>query len=154
MLARHHRMAQSWPMVVLECAMAVIWNDNNLELGIADVDADHKRKIDALNKVEFLLDNDAESSVVAKALDELLKGTAEHFAREEVLMRRTKFPRIAEHQALHSEFLDRLSRLHAASYKGDELIDARAEIDFFSDWMSAHIQNADRDFVRWLHPET
>lgn len=133
--------------------MAVVWNDNNLELGVVDLDADHKRKVDALNKVEFLLDNGAEMFAIAKALDELLKGTSEHFAREEELMRRTGYSDRGEHADLHAEFLARLSKLHARSFKGEAVVDARAEIDFFSEWMSTHIQNADRAFVRWLHPE-
>lgn len=133
--------------------MAIAWSDNLLMLGVEDIDADHKQKIEALNRVDFLIEQEAEPEVVAKALHDLMTGTVEHFAREEKLMRRTKYPALPAHAELHREFLERLGKLHAASFHGQGQMDARAELDFFSDWMSAHIQNADRNFVHWLHPE-
>jgi hemerythrin-like metal-binding protein len=133
--------------------MPIHWNDNIYRLGVEDIDHDHRHKIDILNTVEFLLNNGAAQDVIAKALDELIKGTAEHFQREEKLMRRTKYPALDKHAELHREFLERLCKLHADNFRGEGQIDARAEIDFFSDWMSVHIQNADRNYVHWLHPE-
>ncbi len=133
--------------------MAIIWSDGIYRLGVEDIDTDHHKKVEALNTVEFLIENDAEAAVIAKALGDLIKGAAEHFAREEDLMRRTKYPALSKHAELHKEFLERLSRLHAASFNDEQQIDARAELDFFSDWMSVHIQNADRNYVHWLHPE-
>jgi len=106
-----------------------------------------------LNRVDFLVEQEAEPEVIAKALLSLITGTAEHFEREEKLMRRTKYPALPAHAELHREFLGRILKLHAASFKGSMHMDARAELDFFSDWMSVHIQNADRNFVHWLHPE-
>ncbi|CAA6605760.1 hypothetical protein MTBLM1_60293 [Rhodospirillaceae bacterium LM-1] len=133
--------------------MAIEWNERVFRLGVDDIDADHHRKIEALNKVEFLIESEAEASVIAKALDELIKRAAEHFAREEELMRRTRYPALDKHIELHKEFLERLSSLHASSFSAEKQTDARAELDFFSDWMSVHIQNADRNYVHWLHPE-
>jgi hemerythrin-like metal-binding protein len=133
--------------------MPIVWSDSIYRLGVEDIDVDHRHKIEALNKVEFLIENGAEPDVVAKALDELIKGTAEHFSHEEKLMKRTKYPAIGKHAELHHEFLERLRRLHADNFSNGGQVDARAELDFFSDWMSVHIQNADRNYVHWLHPE-
>ncbi|MBF0167251.1 MAG: hemerythrin family protein [Alphaproteobacteria bacterium] len=133
--------------------MVIAWNEGAFCLGIEDIDADHKKKIEAINKVEDLIDSRAASTIIATALQELIDGTASHFAREEDLMRRTKYPALANHAELHAEFLDRLGQLHAASFKDEAQIDARAELDFFADWMAVHIQNADRNYMHWLKPE-
>lgn len=133
--------------------MTIVWNDEAHCLGLEDIDADHMKKIEAINKVESLIDSQAASQKIGQALEDLIQGTASHFAREEDLMRRTKYPALTKHAELHKEFLERLGRLHASSFKNDQQIDARAELEFFSDWMSVHIQNADRNYVHWLHPE-
>lgn len=133
--------------------MTIVWNDETYRLGVEDIDTDHKGKIEALNQVEHLIEEHAPPDHVASALDALIGRTAEHFAHEEALMRRTKYPAVAKHAELHAEFLERLKHLHASSFKGDGQIDARAELAFFADWMSVHIQNADRNYVHWLHPE-
>lgn len=73
-----------------------------LSMGNARIDDDHQRLIGILNR---LADREArrERAFVAAAVEEMVRYTGEHFAREEELMAAVRYPLLGEHRQRHRE---------------------------------------------------
>lgn len=81
----------------------IVWK-TEFETGVAEVDRDHKRLAEGLNKLEELLQTGRGSESIPAVLDFLERYADEHFAREETCMHRMKCPNLAANIAAHAQF--------------------------------------------------
>jgi hemerythrin len=128
--------------------MAISWQAD-YETGLGDIDSDHKKLVDLLNQVERSVEQAQEADQIDLAIGNLIAGVAQHFEREESLMKACAYPQLASHAGLHAEFSSKLGKLNAASFLGAGRIDARDLLDLLADWLIVHIQKADQDYVPW-----
>jgi hemerythrin len=79
-----------------------------------------------------------------------------HFAAEERLMRRTRYPRAEEHARAHGRMLDEITRLLLELRCDDPEAPAQAQ-RFLASWRRDHIDTIDQDFSDFLrngsHPK-
>ncbi len=130
--------------------MALLHWKPNLSLGDAAIDSDHKRMIDLSNRLHFMTLAGDDTEAVSEVLAELLTYVRVHFAREEAMMRRCRYPGLRDHQRCHREFASRL-RSFVADFEADpELFDMSAFYDFVAEWMLVHVLDEDMKLVPFL----
>lgn len=132
----------------------VVW-DESMSVGVAVLDAEHKQLLDLFNGL-------LESGITPAAREELsaLLGSLRdyvtvHFAREEALMERRRFPDLDAHLAAHRYFADEVEKLHR-DFEGDNTTMLRLDlILLLKEWFVEHIQETDalyKPYVAELSP--
>ncbi|MEY8875076.1 MAG: bacteriohemerythrin, partial [Leptothrix sp. (in: b-proteobacteria)] len=108
------------------------------ETGFAEVDAQHRRLVDMINRMATP-DGAADDAL----FDELLDYAARHFADEEVLMsqQRLSAAAVAAHVAQHRGFVAEVLALRQGG-GGDK--DAATLQRYLASWLAFHILGTDR----------
>lgn len=125
------------------------WKPNYI-LGIEDVDNQHiffSRLINRLsNELRDLYSIEHGTSII----DELDAYAKFHFISEENLMRRTGYPRLDEHKALHLNLIDQLGAKSGFLYLEPEKERVEEIISFLIKWFLQHTINEDRLFADYI----
>ncbi|MBI5899870.1 MAG: bacteriohemerythrin [Rhodocyclales bacterium] len=115
----------------------------NFEIGIAELDAQHKRLHALLLRLREAVGKHYGYATKA-ILDELSIETRIHFAVEESLMRMLSFPGVEAHVAEHQTLRDQLEKFRKRA-QDFEVADDLA--DFIQQWLNDHVDRFDREFV-------
>ncbi len=115
----------------------------NFEIGIAELDAQHKRLHGLLERLRESVGKHYGYATNA-ILDELSIETRIHFAVEESLMRMLSFPDVESHVAEHQDLRDQLERFRKRAQDFDVAEDLAA---FILQWLNDHVDRFDREFV-------
>ena len=116
-----------------------------MSVGIEELDDDHRVLVNIVNKLGAD-ENRGSPDVIESILDELIRYTKDHFAREEAHMAQAKYPTFAAHKALHDALTRNVEsyreRFHAqrGTITGDEVF------EFCADWLGRHILKEDTRF--------
>ena len=86
------------------------WNDE-MRVGIPEVDADHKRFISMFNGCNQAIASRMELSEIKSRLQLLLDDAGQHFAHEERLLREWEYPDTENHANRHREVLKALQEI-------------------------------------------
>lgn len=124
----------------------VEWQDD-YSLELPEIDDQHKALFDLINRLWDALVRRAGKDEVAAIISELESYTQTHFTAEETLMRLAGYPRLAEHQASHAEFMKLIAREKEKVAAGARL--DMEMINFLTDWLAKHIKVADKDYARF-----
>lgn len=122
--------------------MALIeWKDA-YSVGADDLDRDHMRLIDIINRVA---EADEQGGSVSWAIEELDDYARYHFRREEQRMKAAELEELPEHTAQHKAFLEWLR-----SVKSSLHLDAQAQYylaptmkSYLREWLDNHILKTD-----------
>ena len=117
-------------------------------LGIPIVDAQHEAQLALAWSFIDALHGGGDAAAAAKALDELIDHTREHFASEGELIRRHRYPDSAVHLGDHARCLADLERWRNALY-GPTLPTARDATSLKTS-LEVHVATMDRDLARHL----
>ena len=124
------------------------WSDD-LSVGVMAADTDHKKLIEMLNRLYEGMKSGQGKDVVGRVLDDLVRYTRFHFAREEEFFARSKYP-ATEHIRQHRELMKQAEELQARCNSGETAISIEA-LDFLRDWLTVHIQGSDRRYREHLN---
>lgn len=116
------------------------------EIGIPEIDAQHRRLAGQINELADLLKSGVPGHEVMAQLDATLAYAAHHFASEEALMERHNAPGLADHRAWHALLLSDLRRFSLATDCRSLSLTTR----FLQEWLLRHIDTADREFAAHL----
>jgi hemerythrin len=123
----------------------VIWNDS-LNIGIPEIDRQHKQLIDQLNNlVDAMYSNRGQEEIqtVVRFLDLYV---AQHFGFEENCMQRYQCPAGANNTAAHAKFIKTLNEVkQELQTKGASLSLAIKVNEQLLDWFVNHIKKIDRE---------
>lgn len=125
----------------------VAWNDR-YEMGIADIDAQHKRLISLCNSLyEEVLQSDRnkQKTRLVSALKECVDYVATHFTLEEDLMQKAGYPNYAAHKNSHAKFAQEVLDT-ARGIENKSTTNALKFVKFLHDWILQHISYEDRAF--------
>ena len=81
--------------------MELIQLEDRLRLNIPEIDAQHQRLIELVNRLHEALLGGAEREVRDSLLSQLMEGTQNHCADEEELMLRYGYPESKAHKSEH-----------------------------------------------------
>lgn len=130
--------------------MADLRWDDSLLIGIDEIDEQHKQLFRLANELqEKLRAGDAKSQVDA-AIRELITYIQTHFTAEERLMVEQDYPGLAEQQAQHRGFIQKIALFIKGAQNHNPLI-ARDILLFLRTWYTAHISTTDRTFGEFMN---
>ena len=124
------------------------WN-KSYELGIADIDSQHKKLVDIINELHEAMSKGKGREIINTVLESLIRYTKEHFSSEENYLEKCKYPELGNHQLEHKNFIDKLSEVE--NKQGSARIFLTIEImEFLKDWLSNHILISDKKYIQYL----
>jgi hemerythrin len=122
--------------------MALIsWSDN-MSVGVAKIDNDHKGLIELINLLHGEMLAGKSKDALGVVLDKLIAYTKTHFAYEEALFRTHSYPQAAAHAKEH-EALTKKALVLQADLKAGKTVISAPVLDFLRDWLTNHILKQD-----------
>lgn len=132
-----------------EKSKRVVWS-NDYSVGIEDIDNDHKKLIDLINRFQTAIYYNTGSGFEQKALNELVDYTKYHFAKEEDLLEKHGYPQFDEHKQEHVEMIKRVEN-YIVEHR-DEGHQSLARISkYLRNWLIKHINGTDKQYSEFLH---
>ncbi len=139
------------PLIVRIMNVQFTW-DASMSVGDEKLDIQHQH---LLEQVNFLLDalagGEKNLIVIEQTLRFLDRYIEEHFADEERYMEKHQYPRLEEHRALHSKFIERYKQMKERIYTfasvDEMLIDLEVHL---GRWWIDHIGGADKDYATYV----
>ena len=128
--------------------MALIEWSKALELGIEELDAQHRRLVDLANGLHASIVDGSGQHVVKRCLEELLEYAWLHFGDEERFFQAFNSPNLERHRDGHSEFLRAIEEFGARLDSDGEGLESDVMI-FLRSWVARHIGHDDRELVRF-----
>lgn len=125
------------------------WNES-FSVGVKALDEQHKGLVATLNGLHAAMLAGQAKVVTGELLGRLVKYTAEHFAAEEAMMKRTGYPKFEQHHAKHVDLTTQV-KTFADRYQRGEISLNVDLLMFLREWLVNHIQKTDRDYGPWMN---
>ncbi len=123
--------------------------DDAWNVGIHTIDQHHREFLNGINQL-FASLMEGEGHEKARRVAHLVASSIEpHFAEEEELMRRHRYPELIPHERSHQAFLQRFQAFSQALQAGSPL-DAGDFFDFIAGWFRRHMLEFDGPMARAL----
>ncbi len=117
------------------------------DTGIREMDVEHRQLIAHIREFQVEMAAGADVSKIVSILRQIYSEIAEHFALEEKLMRRMRFPAYADHKEDHETLLDDLRDIMEA-VEDDGFLDEAQLTDDLDRWFSDHFLVHDAKLYR------
>lgn len=126
------------------------WNENELSVGIQEIDEQHKILIRLINSLyQSVLNKETESVVVYDVLRQLTDYTVIHFAIEESLMRIFEYPNYEDHKKQHKQLTQQVKDLREKLEKKETFLSMEV-MHFLCNWLSYHIAKDDKQYSKFF----
>lgn len=122
---------------------ALVWNPE-LDTGIAEIDRQHRRIVDYINKLHAL-GTSGDREAVGMVVAELVDYTISHFIYEEALMEQAGYVFLGPHKKVHEIFTRRVADIQARFNDGEDVVEELYTL--LSRWLFNHIRDEDRSYV-------
>ncbi len=124
------------------------WSDK-LSVNVDEIDAQHKKLIELINRLNDAWKNDFKREDVRSVFMELIDYTKYHFSSEEKYMEENGYPDLEAHKKQHEKFVKKLQNLQSkCSYNSKEVYTDL--LSFLSNWIVVHIMHSDQEYVPYL----
>ena len=120
--------------------------DNNLDIGIESIDADHQELFTLIVNSNKTAEN-ATPEEFDKILGRLREQTTAHFEYEEAIMEACEYPGLPNHRQVHMLLLRHLDESTINSHSG--LFPSIEKETFPVSWLIEHIEDMDQAFARY-----
>lgn len=130
--------------------MSFITWDQNLRVNVVEIDAQHKKLVDLLNKLFDEVKSGNGRTAMDGVLTELVNYTEYHFDTEERLLEKYGYPAYAEHKKQHEDLKKEVQDLKTDFHKGQAAITFRT-MSFLSEWLKRHIMGEDKKYGLFLN---
>lgn len=126
---------------------------NEYELGIKEIDKQHKKLFIIGNEMVKIYENNTDESSLDDILDvinELIDYTVYHFNTEEELLDKYNYDNLSEHKEKHEKFT-----LYLKSISYNELVQNEQKfldetINLISNWIKEHIKREDMKYKKLI----
>ncbi len=125
------------------------WSDD-LAVEIIDIDQDHKHLVKHMDALFKACHAGLSAEVIKMLLFQLYRYTREHFAHEEDVMRRQRFPGVEDHRAKHAELIEALDDLIESFEIDPNRQLTEQTLDFLRDWLLHHIMVDDKKIAHHI----
>lgn len=113
-----------------------------LSVGFEEIDSDHRKLIDLVNRLSDAVSNEADMSVSGEIIEELISYTSWHFRHEERLMQNFGDPELLNHKQEHLNLLEQVSEIKQRFDNGDKGVPEEM-LPFLKEWLTHHILETD-----------
>jgi hemerythrin len=117
------------------------WKDE-FDLGIEEVDSEHRALVALINALHEAMLAGAGRADVIEGISEIYTLVSAHFEREEAFMRNSRYMAYAEHKEDHEVLLDDLREIIDEVRSGGDYADERLSADL-QYWFSDHFRTHD-----------
>ncbi len=117
------------------------WREE-LQVGIPEVDDDHRALVELINRLYAQLQTGESSATIVDFLGELYASVAKHFASEEQIMQSHGYASYREHAAEHKRLLDEICAM-IDDYQDGVLNDDHQMAERLDDWFCTHFRTQD-----------
>jgi len=141
----------TWPntAIMYNKCMTIPWKDD-YNLGIKEIDDQHKRFIGILNELYDAIKEMQMSEKVGAILESLDAYTNMHFATEEKYFETFHYLDAEHHKEEHKGFKAKLFELKNARFASESEM-ALAFTDALESWLIDHIATSDKKYVSLFH---
>lgn len=119
-----------------------VWS-NQYSVGIPGIDEQHRRLFSLINDLHDAMLAGQGTEQLSAVLQELVNYTRVHFADEEEMMRRHRYPAYAAHKAVHDAFAKRAEALLLKQRGGKSHMTLEV-MTALKDWLVLHIKGSDQ----------
>jgi diguanylate cyclase (GGDEF)-like protein/hemerythrin-like metal-binding protein len=123
------------------------WNDG-MSVGVESIDNDHKQLLSLIAQISEAIDNSSATEVIGDVFNKLEDYVAQHFSREEALMRSCNYKGLEQHINKHRMFVEKVGQLKSWLLTADTLEIAEEINLFLVDWLINHIVVEDMHFAQ------
>ncbi|WP_396621290.1 bacteriohemerythrin [Marinobacter sp. W-8] len=116
-----------------------------LEVGIGEIDEQHRWLVDKTNQLHAALEAGADKNELGEILESLMDYTMNHFIVEEDLFLRLGYPESDAHKAEHDQFTSKVMGL-IDQHENGEAAGGEA-LALLKDWLTHHILKVDKAYV-------
>lgn len=120
------------------------WTEN-MSVGSAIIDSDHRALIDLINKVGDIAAGEGNDEI-GDVIDGLIAYVEFHFAREEKMMTAAGYAGSETHSAEHAGFTDHVYQLRRSFDLDSTAIDPHALAEYLKNWLNHHIMIQDMGY--------
>lgn len=122
--------------------MEIINWKNEYSVGVAEMDAQHKKLLGMINRLIAEQKVLTDPKTIAALLTEMTDYAQEHFRAEEFLMAEYGYDKKTEHEAQHQAFIDETVSFCSATEIGPNIL-SNALLDYLGSWLVEHILGED-----------
>ena len=123
----------------------------DMEVGVVEIDAQHMElvnRINALMSTEHDVDSGEETQKTLNMLEEYI---VKHFADEEELQRKNKYPEYESHKKMHQLFIDEFEKLKKEFEANGHSLKFTMDLNnSLINWLVKHIKSADVALGKFL----
>lgn len=121
-------------------AVASIEWKPELEIGVPELDAQHRHLIGLINRLESAIREGATDGITEEILSQLVNYVRFHFATEERFMAENSYVKTDQHADLHYWMIHKVAR-EVAQLKTERAITPINLLTFLRKWLVEHIQD-------------
>lgn len=130
--------------------MAYVWN-SSLETGNVNIDIQHKRLVEALNKLLEACSKGQGRSKLKKFTEFLYEYTTTHFEDEEKLQKEIGYPDYISHKKYHEDFKKAVLEIMEELERDGPNIVLTGKINSkIGDWLVSHIKREDFKIAEYI----
>ncbi len=112
---------------------------------VASRDTEHKGIFNFINKIHAAIKENRSQKELFEIFKKMADFTADHFAKEEDMMRSKGYPELDAQLAAHKKLLERVSSI-MAQLKSSEEVNMIEALVFLKDWLQTHILKMDKKY--------
>lgn len=127
--------------------MAVVDWSPDLEIGVSEIDQQHRNLVAITNHLHDALLAGQAQQAIEWIIDELTVYVKFHFDAEEKYMKTHGHADTAAHKLEHKEMLKAIRRFRKKFYEGEPRVENEV-MSFLSGWLLQHIMGTDRQLGR------
>lgn len=126
------------------------WNDR-LVIGIPLIDQEHKELCEKIDQLYAACSSGKGSEEAMKTLEFLESYTKKHFADEEALQLKIKYPKYQQHKQMHDDFVKQISDMKKDIISSGSKVSMVIQINHvISDWLVKHIMKVDPELKQYI----
>ncbi len=129
--------------------MAFLTWSRDFEMGIPEMDEQHKKWLDLLNAFYIHIGNDDFQERMVELIDGVLSYTKYHFSEEEALMASINYPAIGEQRSMHGDIVKRIEEFKTKAGEGKLIISMPLTAEL-KKWFKEHILIEDMKYAQYL----
>lgn len=122
---------------------------NALSVGIKEIDDQHQKLVEIINKLYDEMKAGKGKSVLGRLLIELSDYTLVHFSTEEKYFKKFGYPMSSSHIIEHQSFVSKVNNFRKDFESGRESITLDI-MNFLSNWITTHIKGTDKKYTRFF----
>lgn len=117
------------------------------ELGIKEIDNQHKGLVLIINELFNLMSEGKAKAKMTDIFDHLTDYTKKHFKDEEIMLVKYAYKHFDEHKEEHQKFIEQLGKLKLELAEGDVTVSLKT-LNFLKDWLLNHILISDKKYSK------